>query len=173
MQQKGKTITFTGVIEALHYSHEISITNYPKPTVNLSKYIGANSVPTVSPVFQPMYHMTNLNQVCLLSDKLRENEVHINSIGLMGYHKPISTDNEVYNEVEVFDLSNEAIVQHNNCQTLFKLDDIYKFQMYNILRAQMDGSAKCTVTNNINLLKNICMRGATSNNVIVPQTEGF
>ena len=65
----------------------------------------------------------------LLSDKSRENllwsdEVEINSIGVMGYHKSISTDNEVYDEVEVFDMHNEATKQHNNCQTLFKLGDL-------------------------------------------------
>ena len=48
----------------------------------------------------------------------------------------------------------------------------------------MDGGAKCMVTNNINLLKNVwwynqwfCpkapMRGATSNNYIILQAEGF
>ena len=75
-------------------------------------------------------------------------------------------------------------MQHNNFQTLFKLEDPYKLQMYDVPVAQMDRGAKCTVTNNINLLKNVrwydqwfCpkarMRGTASNNVIVPQTEGF
>ena len=56
--------------------------------------------------------------------------------------------------------------------------------MYDVPRVQMDGGAKCTLINNINLLKNIwsykqwfCpkarMRGATSNNVIVLQVEGL
>ena len=39
---------------------------------------------------------------------------------------------------------------------LFKLEDPYKFQMYDVPQAQIDGSTKCTVTNNINLLKNVC-----------------
>ena len=89
----------------------------------------------------------------------------------------MSTDNEVYNEVEVFDLPNEAKVQHNNYKTLFKHEDPYKFQMYDVPRVQMDSNAKFIVMNSINLLKNIwwcnqwfCpkawMRGATSNNVI-------
>ena len=78
----------------------------------------------------------------------------------------------MYNEVEVFDLNNEPTVQHNNCQSLFKLSDPHKFQMYNVLRAQ-DGSAKCMGTDNINLLKNIQMRGTISNNIIVPYTMRF
>ena len=91
-----------GAIRALHYSHETSAANYPKPTVKPSKYIGINSVYTVPSGFHPIYHTTNLIQLCLLSDKLREkilwyNEVDINSIGKIGYHKPMSIDNEVYN----------------------------------------------------------------------------
>ena len=48
----------------------------------------------------------------------------------------------------------------------------------------MDGGAKCTVTNNINLLKNVhwynqwfCsrarMKGETSTNIIIPHAEGY
>ena len=54
-------------------------------------------------------------------------------------------------------------MQHNNCQTLFKLRNPCKFQMYNVPRGQMDGGVKYTVTDNINLFKNIWIRGATSN----------
>ena len=151
-QQKGKMINFTGDIKALHDSHNTIASNYHTPTVNPSKEIDVNSVPTVSSVFQPIYHMTNLNEVCLLSDNLRENlhacfsndncrisdthssansgdttewynEVDINSIRLVGYYKPMSIDNEVYNEVGLFDVPNEATVQHNNFQTLFKIED--------------------------------------------------
>lgn len=102
----------------------MSVTNYPKPTADPSKDIDKNAVPTVSSLFQPIYHTTNSSQVCLLSDKLRENlhacfsndnshasntydgtasgdttkwynELNINSIGLVGYYDPMSTDNEV------------------------------------------------------------------------------
>ena len=47
------------------------------------------------------------------------------------------------------------MVQHNNFEPLFKLKDIHRYQMYDVSHSQMDGSAKCTVTNNINLLKNM------------------
>ena len=83
------------------------------------------------------------------------NEIDINSIGLVGYYKHLSIHNEVYNEVEVFNLPDEATVQHDNYEPLFKLKDPYKFQMYDVPHAQMDGGAKCMVTNNINLLKNV------------------
>ena len=56
--------------------------------------------------------------------------------------------------MEIFDILDEATVQHDNFQLLFKLEDPYKFKMYDVPQAQMDGGAKCTVTNNINLLKN-------------------
>ena len=39
----------------------------------------------------------------------------------------MSTNDEVYNEVKIFDLPDEATVQHDNYQTLFKLKDLYKF----------------------------------------------
>ena len=56
--------------------------------------------------------------------------------------------------------------------------------MYDVPRAQIDGGLKCTVTKNINLLKNILwyncwfhphvqIKGARSNNIIVPQAEGY
>ena len=155
-QRKGKMINFTGAIKALHDPHDTSTSKYPMPTANPSKEIDANSVPTVSSVFQPIYHTTNLNEVCLLSDNSRENldacfsnddcrvsdmhggansgdtmewynEVNIYSIELVGYYKPMFTDDEVYNEVQVLEIPNEATVQHNNCQQLFKLEDPYKF----------------------------------------------
>lgn len=57
--------------------------------------------------------------------------------------------------MDVFDLLDKAMVQHNNFEPLFKLKDIHRYQMYDVSHSQMDGSAKCTVTNNINLLKNM------------------
>ena len=56
--------------------------------------------------------------------------------------------------------------------------------MYDLPRAQMDGGAKYTITNNINLLKDvkwynrwflprIKMRGATSQTIIVPEAQGY
>ena len=125
--------------------------------------------------------MTSSNQTCLVSDATNENlniyfsnddcqltndrmdlsqpewynEIDINSIGLVGFYEPLSVHNEVYNEVEVFDILDEATVQHDNFKPLFKLEDQYKFQMYDVPCTQIDGGAKCMVTNNINLLKNV------------------
>ena len=175
-------IDFTGAIQALYDPHETRASIYS--AVKPCKKNNRTSVPTVSSVFQPIYHTTKLNEVCLLSDNSSDDlnacfsnsdcrvsdiicgtdsddntdwydEVDIHSIGLVEYYKPMATDDEVYNEVEVLDIPDEATVQHNNCQQLFKLEDPYKFQMYDVPRAQMDGGAKCTVTNNINLLKNV------------------
>lgn len=204
-KQQGKTINFTGVIRDLNILHDLCNLN-PSRT-NSSK---TDSVPTFLSIFQPIYHKTNLNQVFLVSDGLRKDlhacfsnddcracvfnnapthnltewkdEVDINSIGLVRYYKPMSTNEEVYNKVDIFDVPDEATVQHYNCQTLFKLEDPYKFQMYDVPQSQINSSEKCTVTNNNNLLKNVDwynhwfqlkaqMKGATSNNVIVPHAE--
>ena len=102
--------------------------------------------------------MTSSNQTCLVNDTTNENlnvcfsnndcqltnyrtdlsqlecynEIYINSIGLVGYYEPLSVHNEVYNEVEIFDIPDEATMQHNNFEPLFKLEDPYKFQMYDV-----------------------------------------
>lgn len=65
------------------------------------------------------------------------------------------TNNEVYNEIEMINIPDASTLQHINCKTLFKLEDPYNFRMYNVPGAQMDGGANCTVTNNINLVKNL------------------
>ena len=82
--------------------------------------------------------MTGLNQTCLVSDSTSEdlnawfsndnccltnnssdfdytewyNEININSISLVWYYEPLSMHDEVYNEVEVFNLLEEVTVQH-------------------------------------------------------------
>ena len=107
---------------------------------------------------QPMYHLPNSNQTCLVSGPINENlsvffsnnycqltndrtdlsqpewynEVDINSIGLVGYYKPLSLHSEVYNEVEIFYIPDEATVQHNNFKPLFKIEDPYKFKVYDV-----------------------------------------
>lgn len=56
--------------------------------------------------------------------------------------------------------------------------------MYGFPLAQMDSGAKCTVTNNINLLNNVMwynqwfqpkvqMKGATSDNIIITEAQGY
>ena len=105
--------------------------------------------------------MTSSNQMCLVSDATNYNlnicfskddcrltnyrtdqsqpewynEIDINSIGLVGYYEPLSIHNELYNEMEVFNLPYEATVQHNNFEQLFKLEDPYKFQIYDVPHA--------------------------------------
>ena len=64
------------------------------------------------------------------------------------------TYDEVYSEVETSDVLDTATLRNSNYKTLFKLEDPYKIKMCHVLKAQMVGGAKCTVTNNINLLKN-------------------
>ena len=109
--------------------------------------------------------------------------VDVNSIGLIGYYEPLSHNDEVYNEVEVYNIPDDAMVWHNNFEPLFKLGDPHKYKMYDHPWAQMDYGAKCTITNNINLLKNLQwynqwfwprarMKGALSDNIITPQSKG-
>ena len=66
-QKKGKTktIDFTGVVQDLHKPREKKLSKE-----NSSKI---NSVPTILSVFQPIYHLTNSNQTCLVSDATNEN----------------------------------------------------------------------------------------------------
>ena len=126
-------INFTGAIKDLHDSHEKSSSNFPTPTLNPSKEINANSIPTVFSVFHPIYHTTNSNEVILISDNFCENlcvcfgnnnchasnmhggiksvdtnkwynEVNNNQIGLVIYYELMFTDDELYNEVKVFDM---------------------------------------------------------------------
>lgn len=99
--------------------------------------------------------MSVFNNTCNQDKSKWYDEVDINSIDLVEHYEPMSTNNWVYNEVKIFDLLDEVTIQHDNCQTLFKLKDPYKFQMYDLPWAQMDDGIKCTVTNNINLLENV------------------
>ena len=124
-----KTINFTGVVQ--------DITN-PSDNQNKSKNNSGknNIVSTVSSVFQPIYNITGSNQTCMVSDSVHEdlnlcfsnddccitnNEVNldqaewydavdVNSIGLVGYYEPLSRNDEVYNEVEVYVIPDDAMV---------------------------------------------------------------
>ena len=64
------------------------------------------------------------------------------------------------------------------------LQDVDKLCFYDDPRAQMDGSAKCSITNIIDILRNViwfdqhngssvCMCGATSGKIIIPLTKGW
>ena len=78
----------------------------------------------------------------------------------------------------------DETVTTSNVSTVNWLEDPYEYNMYDGVRAQMDGGANCTVTNKLELLHDVCfydksfkpkvtMKGATSENVIVPTAEGF
>ena len=65
-----------------------------------------------------------------------------------------------------------------------KLANPHTYHMYDLPQAQMDGGAKCTVTNNLRLLKDVkwynrwfrptvTIKGATSNNIIIPDAQGY
>ena len=64
--------------------------------------------------------------------------------------------NEINNDVKIYDVPDDITIKHDNITDLYKLEDPYKYRMYDVPQNQMDdGGAKCTVTNNINLLKNV------------------
>ena len=65
------------------------------------------------------------------------------------------TNNNVYNETVTFDIPDETTIQHSNYEMILKYEDPYKFRMYDVPRAHMGGGSKCTVTNDINILKNV------------------
>ena len=129
-------MNFSGIIEDLKNqkfdSHDLK-------SMNKSNQVG--SISAVSSVFQLIYHLINLNQIFLVSDKLHKNlnvsfssdncdapvpdtsstyynhdnkewydHVNINAIWIKGYFEPMSTDNKVYNEIETFDIPDDATV---------------------------------------------------------------
>ena len=93
--------------------------------------------------------------------------------------------NDCFNENGEFIVDNdEATAIVNNLTSVNWLEDPYKYRMYDGARAQMDGGAKCTVTNKLELLHDVRfynrrfkpnkqMKGATLENVIVPVAEGY
>ena len=108
--------------------------------------------------------------------------VDINAININNYYEPIAALSEVLNDVEEMVVPDSATAKQNNITALNKLECPDKYKMYDLPRAQMDGGAKCTITNNINLLKNVKwysrwflpwvkMRGATLKTIIVPEAQ--
>ncbi len=78
----------------------------------------------------------------------------------------------------------EETIVASKLLTVNWLEDPFEYNMYDEIWAQMDGGTKRTVTNKIELLYDIRfynklflpkvkMKGATSENVIVPVAEGF
>ena len=89
-------------------------------------------------------------------------------------------------ELKMNDLfSDDDTVNHCNLSRLSQqFADPLSYRMYDVPRAQMDGGAKCSVTNNLLLLKIVrfynklfpCrtkMKGATSKSIIVPKAEDY
>lgn len=110
--------------------------------------------------------------------------VDINSINIHSHYEPLSATEETLNNVEVTILPDDQTQKKDNISPLNKLADLNKCQMRNIPRVQMDGSAKFTVTNNLHLLKDIkwyncwfrskvTMKGATLDNIIIPEAQEF
>ena len=83
------------------------------------------------------------------------NFVDINLIGIQHHYEPIPTTKEIINDMETIVFPNKQTQVVDNSNPLNKLDDPNQYQMYDLPRAQMDGGAKCTVTNNLHLLKNV------------------
>ena len=79
--------------------------------------------------------------------------VDINSIGIQHHYEPIPATEEIINDTETIILSDDQTQIIDNSNPLNKLDDPNRYRMYDLPRAQMDGGAKCTVTNNLHLLK--------------------
>ena len=88
------------------------------------------------------------------------------------------------NDVEVIILPDDQTQERNNTSPLNKLADLHKYLMYDLPRAQMDGGTKCTVTNNLHLLKDVkwynqwfklivTMKGTTSDNIIILEAQGY
>ena len=86
-----------------------------------------------------------------------------------GHHLPVHTCK----------VDNATIVASN--QSPPTLED--KMRFYGSPRAQMDNGARCSVTNLVSILRDVCwfdkkhsapvkMKGATSNAVIVPKAKG-
>ena len=78
----------------------------------------------------------------------------------------------------------ESTIKTSNLSSVNWLEDPYEYKMYDGIRAQMDGGAKCTVTNKLELLHDrrfynkffppkVRMKGATSEKTIVPVAEGY
>ena len=79
--------------------------------------------------------------------------VDINSINIHNHYEPIPATEEILNNVEVVILPDDHTQKKDNTYHLNELADPYQYQMYDLPRAQMDGGEKCTITNNLNLLK--------------------
>ena len=105
--------------------------------------------------------------------------VDTNSINIHDHYEPLPATEEIMNDVELIILPDDQTQKVDNTTPLNKLLDPHKYWMYDLPREQMDGGTKCTVTNNLHLLKHVkwysqwfrpkvTMKGATSDNIIIP-----
>ena len=185
--QTVNSIQFTGVIWHLQKSRKVNL--YKNHSVK------NNSVHTISLIFQLIYHITGSNQTCLVSDSTSEdltlcfrndncqltnyssasdhtewyNEININYISFIGYYVPISIDDEVSNELEVFYLLDEMIVKYINFKLLIRHEDLSNFQLYLVLCAQLMDVRWY----NQWFQTKAQLREPTSNDIFIPQVEGF
>ena len=99
--------------------------------------------------------------------------VDINSINIPTHYERLPATEEILNDTKVIIIPDDQTQKQNNTSPVNKLEDPHQYQMYDLPRAQMDGGAKCTVTNNLYLLKDVkwynqwfrpkvTMKGATS-----------
>ena len=84
--------------------------------------------------------------------------------------------------LEAIGIPDDSTVVHSNVLDIFLLEDPKLFSLYDVPRAQMDLGAKCSVTNNLNLLCKVkwynrwfrprCqMKGVTYRKTIVPEAK--
>ena len=110
--------------------------------------------------------------------------VDINLINIPTHYEPLPVAEEILNDMEVIIIPDDQTQKRNNTSPVNKLEDPHQYGMYDLPRAQIDGGAKCTVTNNLHLLKDVkwynywfrpkvTMKGATSDNIIIPEAQGY
>ena len=81
--------------------------------------------------------------------------VDIHSINIPTYYEPLPATEEIQNDTKVIIIPEDQTQKRDNTSPMNKLKDPHQYQMYDLPRTQMDGGVKCTVTNNLNLLKDV------------------
>ena len=86
-------------------------------------------------------------------------EVDINSVKIKSFYDVCASDADVYNDDdeygEFIPSEDDDTIVTDNITNTNKLEDPYEYQLYDKLRAQIDGGAKVSVTNNLDLLHDI------------------
>ena len=81
--------------------------------------------------------------------------VDINSVNIPTHYEPLPVTEEILNNTKVIIVPDDQTQKRDNTTPLNKLTNPHQYRMYDLPRAQMDGGAKCTVTNNLHLLKDV------------------